>query len=182
MPLFCSKKGPSARPEAGFTLLGLLLSFAMCGLFALLCLPVYMKARDTATLRSTMADMHMWAEAIQDYTSDFGTPPSNPNGRLHFKKQILRDLLPYLRQVRIIDWWCNSYWIWIGPGIHEYGIATTGTDDFIIASFGERGVRENWTFDPLRPEDGLFRIRNLEDFERDIVLWNGKFLRGPAGS
>jgi hypothetical protein len=54
-----------------------------------------------------------------------------------------------------MDLWGFSYWIWTRAGIDEYGIKTTGAEDFIIVSLGKKEIRENGTDDPRRA--GLFR-------------------------
>lgn len=148
-------------------------------LLLFLLIPFYQKAKNTATLRSTLADMRMWEKAIKDYISDFGSAPTNPNGKINYKKPILRELMPYLKRIRISDWWGSSYWIWTGAGVEKYGIRTAGPEDFIIVSLGRKGIRDNWKFDPRRPQEGFFECRSPRDFEKDIVLWNGRIVRGP---
>jgi hypothetical protein len=156
-----------------------ILFLATAILLLFLLLPLYEKAKNTATLRATLADMHMWEMAIKGYISDFGSAPANPNGKINYKKPILRELMPYLKRIRIYDWWGFGYWIWTGANVDKYGIRTTGPGDFIVVSLGKKGIRDNWKFDPQLPQDGLFECRSPEDFEKDIVLWNGRFVRGP---
>jgi len=163
----------------GFTILGLLCGLGAFGLLAVLFIPIYQNAKNAVTLRATMADMEMWTKAIQSYISDKGMAPANPNGWISFKKPIVRELLPYLERVQTTDWWGFSYWIWTGPGIDQYGIRTTGPAEFIIASLGKEGIREGWKFDADNPQAGYHKIRELDDFKKDIVLHNGKFLRRP---
>jgi type II secretory pathway pseudopilin PulG len=163
----------------GFTILGLLCGLGAFGLLVVLFIPLYQNAKNAVTLRATMADMEMWTKAIQSYISDKGIAPANPNGWISFKKPIVRELLPYLERVQTTDWWGFSYWIWTGPGIDQYGIRTTGPADFIIASPGKEGIREAWKFDADNPQAGYHKIRELDDFKKDIVLHNGQFLRRP---
>jgi type II secretory pathway pseudopilin PulG len=174
-----SKSRICAGPRRGFTLPGLLLGLTSAGLLVMLFIPLYRNAKNTATLRATMMDIEMWSRAIGRYAIDHGAAPTNPNGRITYKKPILRELLPYLERVRITDLWGFSYWIWTGPGIDEFGIRTTGPEDFLIVSMGKKERRESWTFDPRRPQAGFFEIRHEEDFNKDVVLWNGRFVRGP---
>ena len=174
-----SKRPAFAGPRRGFTLAGLLVGLASAGVLATLCLPLYRNAKNTATLRATMADMEMWARAIERFTLDHGAAPTNPGGKLTYKKPILRELMPYLDRVRITDLWGYSYWIWTGAGIEKFGIKTTGAGDFLIVSMGKKERPEAWRFDPGRPQAGLFPVREPEDFEKGIVLWNGRFVRGP---
>lgn len=163
----------------GFTILGLLCGLGAFGLLAVGFIPLYQNAKNAVTLRATMADMQMWTKAIQAYVSDKGIAPPDPNGPISFKKPIVRELLPYLERVQTTDWWGFSYWIWTGPGIDQYGIRTTGPADFIIVSVGKEGIREAWKYDSAHPQAGYHGIRELDDFKKDIVLFNGEFLRRP---
>lgn len=176
-PNSTSLKRPGPRP--GFTLPGLVLALASVCVLAAVTVPLYRQAKNTATLRATISDMEMWGRAIERYTLDHGAPPTNPRGRLTYKKPIVRELLPYLEKVRITDLWGFSFWIWTGPGTAKYGIKTSGRGDFIIASLGKKERPDGWAFDPGRPQAGLYEMRAPEDFEKDIVLWNGRFVRGP---
>ncbi|MCX6562420.1 MAG: hypothetical protein NTU60_02310 [Candidatus Aminicenantes bacterium] len=174
-----SKSRTCADSRRGFTLSGLVLGLASAGLLVMLFIPLYQNAKNTATLRATIAVMEMWDKAIKAYESDFGVTPTNPNGRIHYKKPILRELMPYFERVRVADLWGTPYRIWIGPGIKKYGIKTTGPGDILIVSLGKEGNQENWSYDPERPQAGLYSLRGSEDFEKDIVLWNGRMVRGP---
>jgi type II secretory pathway pseudopilin PulG len=164
----------------GYSIFGLLGCAAAASLLVLVLLPVYDNAKNKATLRATLADMEMWRAAIDRYISDNGVAPTNPNGRLRYKKEILRDMLPYLDHIRSTDWWGSSYWIWTGAGASAYGIQTTDPTDYILVSAGRGGLRETWRFDSRRPDAGIYRIEEPADFEKDIVLWNGRFVRGPV--
>lgn len=156
----------------------LALSAAVLGLLAAF-LPVYIRAKDWATDRSTMTDMLMFERAIRRFVEANGRPPANPNGLVQYNKPFFRDLLPYLDFVRPVDWWGYNYWIWTGPGNRAYGLTTDKDTDTIIVSTARRGGRETWVYDPARPEGGLYEIRSAGDFEKDIVLWNGRFIRAP---
>jgi len=165
--------------SGGFAVWEFILLLAAAGLLLVFLIPVYRNAKNTVTLRATIADMRMWGKAIKAYESDFGAPPTNPNGRIHYKKPILRELMPYFERVRVSDLWGTPYRIWIGPGIEKYGIKTTGPGDILIVSLGKEGNQESWSYDPERPQAGLYELRGPEDFEKDIVIWNGRMVRGP---
>jgi type II secretory pathway pseudopilin PulG len=168
------------RPRRGFTFISLLLCVSAGGLLLALLFPIFEHARDTATLRATLADMNMWRGAMERYISDHGAAPTNPNGKIRYKKPILREMLPYLDRVRSADWWGGNYWIWTGAGTNEYGLRSTGPADYLIVSLGKGCLRENWRFDPAHPRAGYFEICEPSDFEKDIVLWNGLFVRYPV--
>ena len=168
------------RPRRGFTFVSLLLCVSAGGILLALLFPVYERARDTATLRQTLSDMAMWRDAMERYVSDHGAAPTNPNGKVRYKKPILREMLPYLDRVRSADWWGGNYWIWTGAGTQEYGLSLTRPTDYLIVSLGKGCIRENWRFDPVHPRAGYFEINGPSDFEKDVILWNGRFVRTPV--
>jgi hypothetical protein len=56
---------------------------------------------------------------------------------------------------------------------------TTDSKDFIVASLGEDESQEDWIFDPAHQEAGFYPLAEDEDFAKDIVLWNNRFIRRP---
>lgn len=132
-----------------------------------------------ATQRSTMADMRAWDRALAAYIADHGAAPPSPNGEVTFKKPLVSLLLPYLERLRTADWWGSRYLIWTGEGEEESGLPRTSPRDYIIISRGKGGQREVWRFDPAAPEAGLYRSRAENEYERDLILWNGRPVRWP---
>jgi len=167
------------REIKGFTLGELLISLVIISILSFLLISFYVRAKERAAQRSTMADMKMWSDAITSYISDHSVAPANPRGTMHFKKAIIKELSPYLKAIRISDWWENSLLIWTGKGIKQYGITTQDEKEFIIVSFGEDGFREGWKYDPTNPDAGFFDVKDFEDFRKDLVLWSNKFVRCP---
>jgi hypothetical protein len=39
---------------------------------------------------------------------------------------------------------------------------------------------EDWEFNENNPESGLFSLRNMDDFNKDIVMWNGSWIRAAS--
>ncbi len=54
-----------------------------------------------------------------------------------------------------------------------------GDDDFVIVSYGRKGVNENFVYVPATPDSGLFTVSGMADFEKDLMSWNGTWIRGP---
>jgi len=50
-------------------------------------------------------------------------------------------------------------------------------DDFIVVSLGRDGIMEDWEFDENEPDSGLFVLTGMGDFDKDIVMWNGSWIR-----
>ena len=142
-------------------------------------IPIYEKAENRAALKSTMKDMTTWSRAIEEYRVEHQAAPANPNGTLSIKKQFIIDIAPYMKYLRFLDWWGNRLSIWIGSNNPKYGIYLSESTDYIIASFGRDGIKEHWKFNPSSPRQGLYKVKKLEDFNKDIVLFNGKFIRCP---
>jgi prepilin-type N-terminal cleavage/methylation domain-containing protein len=167
------------KQKRGFTLIEFLLSLVFLSIITALLVPLMTTARERATQKSTLLDMQKWAEAMGSYVADYSRAPTSPQGRLDYKKAILDELSPYLSPVSIVDWWGYPYRIWTGKGITRYGITTGNEKEFIIASFGRKGYMERWRYDPKNPEQGLFFVNSLEDYEKDLVIWNNRFIRFP---
>jgi len=158
------------------TLLTAVMIIAVC---VVVMIPHYKMAVEKAAARSTMADMNLWADAIEDYTTEHSASPSNPNGSISYKKTLVREVLPYIRILRIKDWWGNPYWIWTEGALAQYGLSLEGKGDYLIVSLGSDGIRENWNFSSSDPEAGFFPVETFLDFEKDIVLYNQTFVRIP---
>jgi len=167
------------KQKKAFTLIELLLSLVFLSIITALLVPLITTARERATQKSTLLDMQKWAEAMNSYIVDHSKAPTNPQGRLKYKKAIIDELSPYLNNISIVDWWGYPYRIWTGEGVTQYGITIEDEKEFIIASVGRKGYMENWRFDPKNPKQGFFIVNNLEDYEKDLVIWSNRFIRSP---
>jgi type II secretory pathway pseudopilin PulG len=174
---------PADAPASGrgLTLGGLGLIVTAGAVLTAAVLPIYRRAYDRTTQRSTIADMRVWARAIEAYAADHGEAPPNPNGDITYKKPIVAALLPYLGRLRTADWWGFHYLIWTGSGPAVSGLELTGPRDYVIVSRGKGGLRESWRYDATAPEAGRYEARKPADFEKDLVLWNGRPVRWPRG-
>jgi len=168
--------------EDGLTITGLVLCLAAAAVLAALAVPLHDRARDAASLACTLSDMRGWDRAFQAYIAAKGAAPDSPLGPTVFKKPIVEELAPYMDQYRTLDWWGFNYRIWTGRGALEYGIRLENERDYLLVSTGKGGIREAWAYDPARPEAGLHAIAAPEDYEKDVVIWNGRLVRGPMGA
>ena len=176
MTNLCDKK---SQKDKGIVIYEAIIILVLTGLLIINIIPSYKKAENRAAQKSTMKDMTTWSRAIEDYFVDHHAAPANPNGALLIKKQFIIDIAPYMKYLRFLDWWGNRLSIWIGCNNPKYGIYLSKPTDFIIASFGRDGIKELWKFNPSFPLQGLYKVKKLEDFNKDIVLFNGKFIRCP---
>lgn len=163
----------------GISAVELLCLLLFLSILAALLIPWFARAREIATQKSTMIAMVRWAEAINAYTSDHAQAPSNPSGKLNYKKKIIQELLPYINGLSIVDWWGHPYQIWIGEENALYRIPVKRKRDFIIISLGKKGAKDGWSYDPDHPFSGLYPAGSPQEYENDIVLWNTRFIHGP---
>ena len=89
----------------------------------------------------------------------------------------------YLPVLTINDQWGNNLLVYCGRACNgKYGITGCGPDDFIIVSLGRDGEMEDWEYDMDGPEKGLFRITKMEDFDKNLVMWNGNWIRAQRSN
>lgn len=118
--------------------------------------------------------------ALADYASDHGTLPKQ-DGIYDEKSEFYKALCPrYIKKLPIKDPWGNNYLIYCGEAIKgKYGISEATEDDFMVVSYGRDGKKEVWKFDNPDPNLCFFDVKNIEDFNKDLVNWNGAWIRAP---
>jgi hypothetical protein len=90
----------------------------------------------------------------------------------------------YLKVLPTNDQWGNPFEVYTGTNADGvYGVTGSAADDFLVCALGRDKTAEGWTYDQTNPELGLYVINTNADFERDLINFNGTFIRGPrAGS
>jgi hypothetical protein len=61
----------------------------------------------------------------------------------------------------------------------KYGISRCGADDFVVVSYGKDGKKEDFEFFSDDPGAGIFNIESADDFNKDLIMWNGSWVRAP---
>jgi len=163
----------------GFTLIELLIVVAIIGILAALLIPNAITAIQKAKQKSTMKDIAVISAAITDYITDNGTAMVQ-NGVYTASSPFYTDLAPfYIKVLPINDQWGNGYRVYTGTGIAVYGVAGLA-DDFLVASYGRDKTEEAFSFVLTSPEAGLYIVNEMLHFNRDLVMWNGAWIRAPS--
>ncbi len=128
-----------------------------------------------------MKDITVISTAVTDYVTDNGVTPTQ-NGNYDATTAFYDALSPfYVKVLPINDQWGNNFMAYCGTDCDgNYGISGAAGDDFVIASYGRAGELETtFSFDENDPEAGLFVVSQAAHFNRDLVMWNGSWIRAP---
>jgi len=163
----------------GFTLIELLIVVAIIGILAALLIPNALTAIQKAKQKSTMKDISTISTAVADFVTDNGIAPTQ-NGTYTAGAGFYTSISPfYVKVLPINDQWGTGFNVWCGSSATQYGVTSPGTDDFLVASFCRDKTQESFSFQASNPEAGLFVVRAMTDFNNDLVMWNGSWIRAP---
>lgn len=138
---------------------------------------------EPSRLKKSMRDITVISTALADYVTDNGIVPKQ-DGNYDRNSSFYKALSPfYVKRLPIKDGWGNNYFVYCGKACNgKYGISGCQRDDFIVISYGRDGEKENWKFDPGNPEAGLIEMKTEDDFNIDLIMWNGSWIRAPRTS
>jgi len=175
-----------AKDGRGFTLIELLIVVAIIGILSGILIPVFEGAMQKAKQKSTMVDIGNYAKAITSYITDVGSAPTSPGGAADSGSTFFSQLIPfqYVTLPRR-DQWGNPFRIWTGTDIAgHFGIDTSevARDDFLIQSMGRDGVDEGYTYDRASSENNFYVVQTMDDFNKDLIMWDGNWIRAPRAA
>jgi len=153
------------------------------GVMAALLVPNAITAVQKAKQKSSMKDIAVISTSLADYVTDNGTIPKQ-DGVYDSNSEFYKALCPfYLKVLPVKDKWGNNFRVYCGRACNgKYGISGAVGDDFVVVSYGRDGKKDSWKFSPSNPGAGLFVVKNMEDFDKDLVMWNGSWIRAPRRS
>lgn len=163
----------------GFTLIELLIVVAILGILAALLIPNAITAIQKAKQKGTMKDMASIATAMADYITDNGIAPTDADA-LATGDAIIGELTPfYLKVLPLNDQWGFPLYLNCGTSVVAYSVTGAGYDDFMVSSRGRKNALETFAYSTADPNSGLFVVGAMTDFEKDLVMWNGSWIRCP---
>lgn len=177
------KEAQFFRKQKGFNLVELLVAVVIIALLAMIVIPSARVSISRARLKSTMKNVSAISRALSNYILDNGRTP-NQNGTYDSNSSLYLALSPfYIKILPTQDQWGNGFRIWCSDAAEGiYGISGPGSEDFLVASFGQDRTQEgDFTFNKLLPEEGFYFLRQMSDFNKDLVMWNGAWIRRPYG-
>ena len=130
--------------------------------------------------KTAMIEIMTITTALADYITDNGVAPKQ-DGIYDENSDFNLSLSPfYIKSLPIQDPWGNNYIVYCGEACNgNYGAMGCVEDDFIIVSYGRDGEEETWEYNSADPNAGLFIIESADDFNKDLVVWNGSWIRAP---
>jgi prepilin-type N-terminal cleavage/methylation domain-containing protein len=174
------------RAPYGFTLIEVLIVIAILGVLLLILLPLYNGATQKSKQKGTMSEINSLAKAVMAYVTDHDRAPANPGGEIRSSAQFIKEISPYqIMTVPVFDQWHGPLQAWTGLAVGaEFGIRpeTVSADDFVIASWGKDGISENFVYNEEAPALGFYALSSIEDFDKDLILWNGQWIRVPLAA
>lgn len=127
-----------------------------------------------------IADVMAICKALRDFVTVNRFAPEQ-NGIYDEKSEFYMALSAFsTEKIPVKDPWGNNYLVYCGEACDgKYGISASDPDDFIIVSYGQDGEKECWEFDSSDPERGLYKFEDKCDLDKDIIMWNGTWVRVP---
>lgn len=177
-----------SEKQRGFTLIELIIVVSIIGILIALITPNVIQKIQTGKQIGTMGDIKTIATACLEYVAENDVAPAAgiQNGPLAANNAFIKTLTEkYLTTCPVNDHWGNPLVVYSGTSVANFsGFSEDMVEegDFLIISFGRYGQPEGFTFDTDNREAGMFKVSTMDDFKKDLINWNGTWIRAPRTS
>jgi len=171
--------------QHGFTLLELMVALSIIAILVAVIGPNVVHKIQVGKQVGTMEDMRAIASACLEYIADNNEAPAAgaQDGPLAEQSVFVTALTEkYLAKCPTKDKWGNPFVVYSGAAVAHFGgfsESTVSRTDFIIVSLGRKGQDEHFVFEPENREAGIFESKTMADFDKNLVNWNGTWIRAP---
>jgi type II secretion system protein G len=173
------------RKTRGFTLIELIIVVSIIGILIALITPNVIQKIQNGKQIGTMHDINTIAKACLEYVAENDEAPAAEvqRGPLTANNAFIKLITEkYLTTCPVNDHWGNPFVVYSGTSVAQFSGFTEdliGRGDFLIISYGRYGENDNFTFNPDNREGGMFKVSTMADFQKDLVNWNGTWIRAP---
>jgi len=117
---------------------------------------------------------------LADYFADHGNMPTQ-NGTYEAADNFYKDISPfYLKELPLKDSWGGKFLVYCGQACNgKYGLKDCDQYDFLVVSLGRDGKKDDWEYDYSNAQGGLYKLLGPADFDGDLIMWNGTWIRAP---
>jgi prepilin-type N-terminal cleavage/methylation domain-containing protein len=187
MKIFIVKRRNSMNKHSqGFTIVEIMIVIAIIGIVSTLIVSIGPQYIQSAKQKATIRDMKSISDACMMYISQHGEAPALgiQNGILEAGNEFVKALVPsFMVVLPTSDRWKNPFYVYTGKScVGVAGLAENliGDLDFVIVSYGKDGVQEDFFYNPNDSEAGYYEVKDMEDYNMDLIMWNVNFIRQPA--
>lgn len=174
-----------SEKSRGFTLIELIIVVSIIGILIALITPNVIQKMQNGKQIGTMSDINTIAKACLEYVAENDVAPAagTQNGPLTPNNAFIQILIEkYLTTCPANDHWGNPLVVYSGKAVANFGGFSedlVDEGDFLIISYGRYGQPEGFTFDSDNREAGMFKVSTMDDFKKDLINWNGTWIRAP---
>ncbi len=173
------------KKTTGFKLIELMVIVSIIMIFSGLIIPNVIVKIQHNKVWSTVREINTVANACLAYIKENGEAPaagiqSGPLTPGNAFIEVLEE--KYLTTCSINDCWGNPLIVYSGSAVsnfHGFIQEKIGKVDLIIVSYGRDSVDEGFIYDPANPKAGWFQLSSMSDFKKDLINWNGTWIRRP---
>ena len=173
------------KKTTGFKLIELMIIVSIIVIFSGLIIPYVIVKIQHNKIWGTIREINTVANACLAYIKENGEAPAAgiQSGPLTPGNAFIKVLEEkYLTTCSINDRWGNPLIVYSGSAVANFHVFTkdkVGKVDFIIVSYGHDRLDEGFIYDPANPEAGWFKVSSMADFKKDLINWNGTWIRRP---